>query len=207
MKIIYKYVVLLMSLILLSGCAATSLKPLSQQNKQSIKAIAIDDHVKVPVDMYYVGPGLGYLMLTGIVGDAIAAGQNSQESKKLKALAENNNIHIDKIVKDNMMKEIKENTSLKIVPIESADAVMNIEIQKYGLSIPTGYATSVEPILVVNAKLVKDNQVVWKDGYYVSPSNMPKHKIGEIENNPVLLAQLWNMAAEKAVQHIIRTLN
>lgn len=207
MRVIYKYTSLLRALILLTGCAATSLKPLSQQNRQSIKTVAIDDNVKVPPEVYYVGPGLGYLMLTGIVGNAIAAGQNSQESKKLKAFAENNNIHIDQIVKDNMVKEIKENTSLKIVPKESADAVMSIEIEKYGLSIPAGYATSVEPIMVVNAKLVKDNQIVWRDGYYVSPTNMPKHKIDEIEKNPALLAQLWNMAAERAAQHIIRTLN
>lgn len=210
MKIRNTKIILLLIILnfLLNGCVTTI--PLSDANKQMIHAVSIDNNVNVPKEMYFFGGGSQLAMFVpgGAIGGAITGAINASKGDSMQKLIEANHIYIDQIVKNQFEQQIKNNSNLKLVSQQNADAIFMINIKSYGFSISNGFSVKLKPVLSLQASLVKQNQIIWQDSYYIDPlaSGMPSYRMHDLQQNPDLVYQAWNEAAQKAVTHIIKTL-
>lgn len=195
------------TLSMISGCATTV--RLSAANRQAIHTISVNNDVTVPKEMQFFGDGEQVAMLLpgGLIGGVIACGMAEQKAAQIKKFADANNVHIDQIVRDQFIQQIKSSTHLTITN-NPADADLRINVRRYGLSVPTAYSIGLVPVLSLEASLVRQGKIVWESDYYVDPmfGGMPKYNSKDIENNATTLYQAWNLAAAKAVQHIITTI-
>jgi hypothetical protein len=204
-KKISNYIILVLLINLIVGCATT--QSISVQDRQAIHTVTVNPKVKMPDKVYYMGPGFGYFMMGGVIGGAIAAAGNVSKDTQLQNYVVANDIHMDQIMRAHLLQQLPD-AGLKFVAQGPADAAMNIKIKVYGFSIPQGFSTAVVPILRVEVNMTRDNQVIWSSSYYVDPlfGKMPKYQPSDLLNDPKLIVQAWNLAAQKASEHIISTL-
>lgn len=206
MKIFYQFAIALIIGFFMTGCMTAM--PISPSNREEVHFVSVDNDVKLPPKVYYMGPGFGYLtMAGGIIGTAIAASEDKDKADTLQKYLSASNIHIDQIVRSQLIQQLP-SANLKLAKQGHADANLKIEIKQYGFSIPQGFATHVVPILTVKIYMIKDNKTIWSNNYYADPmfGNMPEYKVNDLMGNPKLIYQAWNLAAQKAIQHILTTL-
>lgn len=206
MFVIIRSSILIYLVMLMTGCAST--QALSPQDKQQLRSFTVNEKIIYPGQAYYMGPGYGLLIAGGAVSGVIEGTIAANKGAQLAEFATRNHIAIDQIVKEQLVHEIEKNTKLRMVK-QNADAELKISISQYGFSIPTSYNFSVVPVLSVNAELVKNNQVIWKNNYSVRPlfSGMNSYSSKEVFNDPVKVKAAWTAAAQKVAANIAQTLS
>lgn len=197
----------LMSL-LLSGCASVQHVPLSQQDRQTIKAIYVNPTIKKPKEMYEFASGSEFGFAFGAVGGLISGIANENAAASTQEFAEKSNINIQKIVYQQWMKQLESNTRFKLIT-KPSDTILATEITLYGISIPHGFSTDYIPVLAVNATLTHKQKIIWQDSERVMPgtSGMPRYKMDEILNDPKKLYIMWDKASEKVMNEFITDMN
>jgi hypothetical protein len=199
MKIKIEYLLLLILSVFLTACMHT--QSFSPENKLIIHTVTIDKTVKIPKGLYYLGPGIGY---AGIIS-ALPAFSSIDQIKNAIAV---NNIKIDEIVKNHFIADLKRDTHLIILKHGKADANLVIEVVNCGFSVPQGFSLSVVPILTVDAKLFRNNSLIWQDHYRVLSlfEGLQSYTPAELIANPKLIESSWNNAAENAVKNLTKEL-
>lgn len=79
----------------------------------------------------------------------------------------------------------------------------------YGISIPHGFSTDYVPVLAVNAKLVRNNQIIWQDSERFLPlsKGLPRYKMNAIISDPKNLSAMWDKASAIVVNKMINDMN
>lgn len=194
-----KFLIVILGTSLLTACVTT--QNFSSENKNVIHKITIDQDVKLPTDMTYVGPGIGFVGLLSLPSSMSTADQ-------IKNVATKNNIKIGNIVRDQFINDIKSDTHLAIIDQGKADANLKIEVFSYGFIVPQGFSLEVSPMLVVRAKLMRGETIVWQNQYQVTGGfyTMKSYKTDDLINHPQHIASAWHDAAEKAVKALTKEL-
>ncbi|MGR9088143.1 MAG: hypothetical protein ACU841_13855 [Gammaproteobacteria bacterium] len=191
--------------ILLSSCATT--QKLSDFDRKRIAGVLINADVKVIPDMYYMGSSSTAGFMSGAIGGVVSAIDDISQSRKLKLLAENNEIYIEKIVIEEMRKAIGESGKINIADSSSSGtAQLNILIPQYGFSIPHGFSSKLVPVLHVTCEMLDSSgKRIWKWKESVSILNSPAEPVAleQIQADPGLIEHAWRMAAEDIAKRMI----
>lgn len=192
------------NIMLLSGCGIVQHVPLTNNNYNSIKTVYINPEIKKPKMMYEFASGSELGFAFGAIGGAISGEINANSAIATQQYAEKNQIDIRKIVYQQWKNQIIEKTKFKLSN-QPADAVLTTNIALYGISIPHGFSSDYVPVLNLNAKLVRKNQIIWQDSEQVLPltSGMPRYKMDQIINDPKILYKMWDKASEKIINEML----
>lgn len=208
MKII-KLTCFIISLILLQGCATTT--PLSAENRQSLHTITLDTTITKPKEIYILNNNQNNMMaFGGIIGGIIATSEGQNTSQQLATLADKNRIVIDKIVREELISQLKQQKQYRYQAKGPADAILVVEIKLYGLTIPHGFTSELVPIIHLQGKLLKNEKIIWQSTVHSSVLNsqdLPHHKWDEIMLHPKYLVEMWQVAASKMVREMLSKLN
>lgn len=201
-----KFICLLgLHITLLSGCATVEHVPLSHNNYNSVKTVYINSEIKKPEKMYEFVSGSEFGLAFGAIGGAISGAVNAHSAVSTQQYAEKNQIDIRKIVYQQWKNQINEKTKFKLSN-QPADAVLTTNIVLYGVSIPHGFSSDYIPVLSIDAKLVRKNQIIWQDNEQVMPltsSGLPRYKMDQIMSDPKKLYVMWDKASEKIINEML----
>ncbi len=159
---------------------------------QAIKTVSIDPNVKMPTKMQFTGLTE---MLTGaaVVGAVGPAGVAAMGPDRRVGPYYN----IPQALREEMAAALEK--SGKVVKKQGpADAILHIEVRMYGFSSAEMFARRVNPELMVEAKLIRnDGAQVWRFGNYVSHLNSGTPAIlpEKIKENPQLGVDAFRAAA------------
>lgn len=192
------------SSILLSGCATVNHVPLSKDNSHLIKSIYVNPQIAKSKKMYEFVSGAEFGFAFGAAGGLVSGVANGNAAETMQDWVEKNRIDIRKIVYARWLHQIKDKTNFKLANMPT-DTILTTTIEMYGISIPHGFSTDYIPVLVANAKLVRNEQVIWQDTDSVMPftSGMPRYKMDQILHDPKKLSQMWDKAAEKIINDML----
>ncbi len=206
---IYRFIsVILVSAILLTGCATVSHVPMDKQNSKVIKTVYVNPEIKKPATMYEFASGAQFGLLGGAVGGLLSGVASAKEAMTTQQFAEKNNIEIQKIVYQRWINQINSNSRFKLSN-KNADATLVTDIVLYGISIPHGFSTDYVPVLFINAKLMRDDKIIWQDSEQVSclANGMPRYKMDQIISDPKKLYAMWDKASEKIINEMLADMN
>lgn len=196
--------IFLFNFVLLSGCATVSHVPLSKHNSQSIKTVYINPEISKPEKMYQFASGSQFPLVFGALGGIVSGLVNAQAAISTQKFVEKNNIDIKKIVYQRWVKQINNRSKFKLSN-QPSDTILITDIVSYGISIPHGFSTDYVPVLRLNARLVRNNQIIWQDSGCVLPltSDMPRYKIDQIIKDPKILYAMWDNASDKIINNML----
>lgn len=190
-----------MSCIFLASCSTTNNHVSSLQGQKQIKTVYINPDIQKPNNIYgaetrtklksfYQG------MTTGFVTNTTA---NTADT-----LAKNNEIDIRNIVYQKWNTQLATNPSIKLTHLSSTDTVLITSIDTYGVGIPLGLSNKYMPVLALNARLIKNNRVIWQMSERIYPltKGMPNYSMDDIRRDPTKLYAMWDKASEKLVQNM-----
>jgi hypothetical protein len=182
--------------------------PISKENSQSIKTVYLNPQIKKPEKMYDFASGSQVGMAFGAIGGLVSGMASEKEGESMQQFAESNKIDIRKIITRQWENTIREKSRFKLSN-QPNGAVLTTDIIMYGISIPHGLSSDYVPVLAINAKLVRNNQVVWQDSGRVLPmsSGMPRYKLDQIVRDPAKLSEMWNAASGRIIGEMVADLN
>jgi hypothetical protein len=162
-------------LTLISGCESNPVKP-DRAQVNAIKTVVIHEQVITPAKgMYFNDQALRMgSLLGGAVGALIVSNSDPAPVKVAKMMTANN-IVVEKMLRDEFIKELRQSNKFVIVDAGPADAEFQLSIVKYGLSaIP--WHKELQPIVAANVELKSaDGNIVWN--YTRSMSNHSDREI------------------------------
>lgn len=196
------------ALVAITATGCISAQKQSMAEDVLISGIRVDPEVKLPDEMYYVGPGLGAGMMFGAIGAAAASSGNETDSDVIRRFAADNGVDISAIVRDAFERGLRKEGSYPYD--EKAETVLSIEILRYGLSIPHGFSRNLVPILLVQARITDEKDtILWQGGDSVLPLGGPADsvKLAEIMADPSVLEALWRAAADRTAEETLKQLD
>jgi hypothetical protein len=202
----FLFFIFLFNVFLLSGCTSLPHIPLSAQNSRSIKTIYVNPQIKKPKEMYEFVSGAQVGLMFGLAGGMISAVVNEESAASMKQFVEKNGIDIRQIVYQAWLNEINKKSKFKLNNKQGANAVLITNIILYGITIPNGFSTDYIPILTLNAKLIRHQQILWQDTE-ISDHNTTRYKMDQILHHPETLKRMWDEAAEKTISKLLRDMN
>lgn len=194
-----KLFLLLIFSFILTGCATHI--PLSKENQQNLKEVYIKADIKKPDGVYQFSSGGQF----GLVGAAARLAIDSANgTKSATELTKINHIDISKIVYQAWNKELSQYSRFKISN-KPTDTILETKIINYGISIPHGLSSNYVPVLIMQSKLIRNNQVIWQDRESILPltRDTPQFEMDQIQKDPEILIYMWNKAAEKAIKLMV----
>jgi hypothetical protein len=201
--------ILTISTSLLTACQTVPHVPMNKQDRAVIKSVYIKPEMKTPEKMFeYRNSNAIAPALLGPVGVTLAYKASQDAATSLKATLDKQNIDIRKIVYRQWNKQLSNDHVFKIAN-SSDDTVLTTDIISYGLTIRHGFTSDYVPALGLNAKLTKNNKVLWQDSEILLPltSGLPRYKMEQILSNPNNVAIMWDKAAEHLVAKMIVDMN
>lgn len=194
----------------LSGCISTiRLKP---EDAQMIKAIEVNKNVVKPKIIFYENQTEVFLSNFSPLGYVIYKQMHeSAEQKEIQDIAEKARAKISEILQNEVLNQLKQNGKFKIATTrQGANAVLNLEIETYGLSAPNGGSSKLGPILTVIGNLTNSkNKIIWKDIVSINPyfdRQMPKFSRKELLQDPHNIYLAWDEAAKEAAKRLVKSL-
>jgi hypothetical protein len=188
--------------ILLSACATM---PLSAQNAKLIHTVGVSKHVQVPKGMFFAGPG----SYCGLIGLALASATEASTQAAIQKSAIDNHINIDQIVRNELLQQIQQSGKFQLGQTSKSDGAIYIKILQYGFTVPTTYSWEMVPYLIIQAKMLnKQGIMIWRDRTFVEPlfNGLPEYSMSELKQNPATISHSWNVAAQKAVAKMMKSL-
>jgi hypothetical protein len=191
---------------LLTACSSS--QKISSTDRARLATVVVTGTVNKPPTMYYMGPGAGVGFAFGAVGAAIAAGSQGGTGEGLRQIAEQNNVAIEKIVREESIQAFRRSGKLAVKETADTSAgTLSISITQYGFSVPNGFSSKVVPVMGVRYSLADaSGKPVWSstESLPVLGNPIGARSPDEFRSNPKLLEEVWRMAAravsEKAVQ-------
>jgi hypothetical protein len=201
-------IILLLNFLFLSACATVKPVPMTKENRQTIKTVYVDPKIKKPDQMYEMAAGASVGYGFGLVGAIVAGAVNGNAAEKTQTFAEKNNINIQNIVYKKWQDQLNSKHTFKLTNSPN-DAVLITEIENYGISVPHGFSNSYVPVLALNAKLVRNNQVIWQNREYITTlaDGLPKYKMDEILKDPKKLYAMWDQASDRIINKLVTDMN
>jgi hypothetical protein len=199
--------VLLFNFFLLSGCATTNTHvSLSKRNRQSIKTVYIDPDIKKPKEMDMLTTGAQWGKGFGIIGSVIGDGINEGAAVSMTKVAEKNQIDIRKIVYEHWRGQGRSKLKFDKKP---TDVVLITDIVMYGIATPHGFTTDYVPTIMLNAKLVRNKEIIWQDSQRTFPltEGLPRYKWNQIISDPKLLHAMWDKGTEKVIGELLKDMD
>jgi hypothetical protein len=159
---------------LITGCSNNHVK-LDQNELNGIKTVAIKEQVFTPVSgMYFNGQAQKTGSLFGIVG-ALAVISLDSDPDKIKQMMYANNIGVEKMLRDQFIKELQLTNKFTIIESGHADAEFQLSITKYGLS-SVPFQSELQPVVAAKGELKStDGKTLWS-----YTRNMNNHSDREI---------------------------
>ncbi len=194
---VFPFVILLS---LLNGCAGNA--PISAADKAHISSIYIDPAITVPEDMWYTGPEATF----GVIGLLVEKSTAKTEDKII-ALAQKNDIHIDKILYNELRKQLSLSPTFTVVDNQASDATLSVDIVIYGLTLPHGFSSKLVPILRYTTTLNDaTGKQIWKQTEHVVLKDVGGATADQINEDPAILKRLWGEAAASGAKHTAENL-
>lgn len=197
----------------LSACASTPTIDLKEADRERIKIVAIQKEVVKPSGMYYYGPGdaaegglYGTGAILGAIVGAFAGAESIRQGQELQQYAEDNNIFIEHIVREEMRKALAEKQAFAISDdTESADATIKITIDNYGFSAKHSFSSKLLPDLKVTCEMYDlGGKKIWQASSHLDHSSNPVDPVSieAMKVDPDVLEEAWRIAARTAAKNI-----
>lgn len=217
-----EFVFLLTVPFLFSGCVVNS--TLSQEDGRNIKSITINETVEKPPKMTYSPPkkskpvsGTEIVggVLGGAVGGAIAAALSTPNSEVVPeevsavVLVNENNISIDKIVKEEMASAIIKTGKFPYKANgEKSSSTLRIVISDYGLISTNPFTDDLKPILRLKCTLVDSTgKDIWFMFEQLSKnSEIESISLKDMKKDPTLIEGLWRKASREVLANMVKEL-
>lgn len=204
-----RFILLPLFFVLLSGCVSSQRITPDHKEKLNVSIVQVNQEVEKPDSMYYMGPGSAFGAMFGAIGGALTAAANLSPADKLRLYAEENNIHIEKIVREEVIKEFYENGGFQFSSADNHHYQLKISIPMYGFSIPNGFSSKLTPVLNIKCELFDiEGERIWASKKDVSIINGPTelYKKDEFIENPNLIEEAWRAAAKDLAIRLLEEL-
>lgn len=195
-------------LLSLSGCITTTNQDLAEGNRGKLAAVYIDPKVtKHEEKLYWFGPAMQNAMLFGIVGAVIGAEATKDTATQIQTVVDNNGVSIDRIVTEELAAAIRDSSKLPLTDsAEAATATIQIEVKRYGLSIPNGFHQGqVVPVLFLQCQMLdRSGAVIWQGGDRMLPISNPIEPMPiDSIKDPKAIENQWRLAARALSRTIV----
>jgi hypothetical protein len=182
---------------------------MTPENGKLIKTIDVNKKVISPRTIYY--ENRKDLVLRQVFPLAYVIDKDLHgfpEVNQIQDFADENGINFSKILRNEVINQLKQNGKFKVITSKPADAVLKLEIRSYGLG-PADFSEKLGPVLKVIGSLTNPTgKVIWKDIVYVfaAEKRMPKFTKEELLQDPHNLYLAWDEAAKEASEKLIKSL-
>jgi len=190
---------ILASLILLAGCAATV--KLDDSAKASIKSVSISEKVVVPEQAHFIGPGSAFGALGAIAGSA------SDTPQAIKSHLQKHNIDLGRIVREQFEQEAQQNSFLGSRLKPGGESRLEIEIRVFGLGQKRGLSNDYVPMLGYNVKLFDGtNRLVMEKYDYVTAftEGIPTYQFEEYFKSDTAFRTAFTQSARIIARNLLK---
>jgi len=142
----------------------------------------------------------------GAIGALATVGTTVSDRDAIQALAESNDVHIDKIMVQELTDALQASGKLPLADAsQNASATIKVKIKQYGFSVPHGFTWNVVPILLVQCEMVdQSGQVIWKGGTSLQPLDNPVDSFpASTLNDAKVINAAWHQASQAAAKSIV----
>lgn len=205
-----KSLVVLLTAVLLSGCAAGRSVTLTPLEKQQLATVRVDERVQLPKEVAYYGPEqtAGFLF-GGLVGELIAASMVTAP-KVIAQYLSTNDINVGTIVREEFVRQLSYRPDYQGRLSNDAAARFELEVKIYGIAQKHGLSSEYKPLLGVNAKLVSaDGKTMWEQYEFVTNlnSSTPGSPYDAYFQSPEAFRTAYAEAARLIVRDLLKTLS
>jgi len=206
-SMIFIHVLIISICFLMQGCISTM--SMTPENRKLIKTIEVNKKVVVPRTIFY--QSRGDLILSNVLPLAYVIDKDLHgfpELNQIQDFADENKINFSKILRTEVINQLKQNGKFEIVTAKSVDAVLKLEVRSYGLS-PADFSEKLGPVLSVIGILTNPiGKIIWKDSICVCAAErrMPKFTKEELLHDPRNLYLVWDEAAKEASEKLVKSL-
>jgi hypothetical protein len=185
----------LAAIVLLSGCATS--QTLSDADRSSIKSVTLNPKIE-SVPLYYDTIGTATALVVAHDNNAVSGAVETE-------FMANHGIKIEDIVRNEFVQQWN---SRRVFPLvdKNGDAEITLKINYYILGIPNIFSPALRPGIGIEA-IIKDKtgKEVWKKSSVTTPlnSSLPKHTWDEMEVNPALFKEAFELATRKVVKDLL----
>jgi hypothetical protein len=215
-------VIFLFSFVLLFGCTVNQLR--LDDLAVEIETISINPEVKLPEEIHFKSfnnekAKIDHSSISSLVAEAVLKvlqkliedyAYGSTESI-LEEYLQRNQINVDQILMNRFISRVKDNPMLvSRISSDKADAVLHLEIEKYGLHQLSRYTTSFRPVLVVRVELVhQSGKTLWIHKETVSHRNRntTSFKVEQFLSDPNCSSTAWEQSIDIALSGVMKRIN
>lgn len=193
---------------ILAGCAAS--QKMSDADKAKFKSAAIGEVTKGQV--FLLAPGAQNIgLMFGAVGALAVSDKLEDKQKAFADFLEKNGISIEKIVREEVEKALRESGKLALVAPGQADAAtLKIAVPQYGFGVTTLVSSKVVPVIQVKLEMVDGaGRLLWTESERILPSvasPMESTTWKEMADNPAKVEDELRKAAAYVVKKIVAEL-
>lgn len=192
---------------ILFGCAAPTQK-LSDQDRARVKTVAISGKVQKTPQLFLLAPGSGVGLMFGAVGAVASSGAIEDDGKVFADFIAKNDISIERIVKEEIARALRESGKVAVVSrAEASTPMIEVVVQQYGFGVPNLLSSNVVPVLMVKCDMVDSTgKVLWSAGDRMGPSivnPIEPTTWKAMHDNPKLIEEQWRKASRVIAQNIV----
>lgn len=184
------------------GCSETVVMKVRKDIDRPAVSISKDIQVPRTMDSFRGTRMSDFLIIPMIVTDEI----DRQEEESLNALVKQHNIDIAEIVLNAFIKNFEYFAPYRID--SQAKTIIKLQITGYGISDEGSfYSTKQLPYLMLYVEMInEDGDVLWDELVSASgeKSGAKAVDIAEIQQTPIILREMWSLAADAASRDIIQ---
>jgi len=167
--------------------------------KYSITSIHLVPMAPIPLtQMYYQGSG-----------SVLMGHMASETGTEIKATAEKNDIHIDKIATEEVQQALESSRKVAISADESSPYNLLLAIYQFGFSAPNGFSSKLVPVLTLECQIKSaDGKSLWKDRFMALPlgNPVPGIKRDDLVQDPQRIESAWRAAAKNLADKCVKAL-
>ncbi|MES2072978.1 MAG: hypothetical protein V4488_21680 [Pseudomonadota bacterium] len=195
--------------LIVCGCAST--QKLSEVDRAKFKTARINQTVQKGQLFLLAPSGANVGLIFGAIGGAAASGSIADTQKSFTDFLDKNSLSIEKIVREEFEKALKESGKLAIAgPEESSAPVINISVPQYGFGVTHLLSSNVVPVIQVKCDLVDSSaKLIWSENERMLPSiasPMQSTTWAQLHDDPKQIEEQWRKASRILVKKIIDTL-
>ena len=190
----------LFCLVVLAGCSSTV--KLSPRDREMTRAIALPDRVMLGTP-YHWSQGEAIQSSFGAIG-AAAALSDGAEQAALRRAAERDEVDLRKIILEEFESQIRDRRVFGIVERDRADAILEVDVPRYGLAVSSAFSSGMKPVLDIAARLKRaDGRVIWQDHDSETGETDSSYSFSDYMTRPELLREAWRGTAHVVVKSLI----
>jgi hypothetical protein len=203
------FVILLVTTLVLSGCAST--QKLSEADRMRAKTVAINTKVQKG-ELFLLAPsGANIGLMFGAIGGAAVSGSMNDQQTAFRAFLDKHSVSIEAIVRDEFEKVLRDSGKVTIAAGDSAAfPVINVSVPQYGFGVTHLLSSNVVPVMQIKTEMTDAaGKVMWSESERILPSiasPMDTTTWVQLHDNPRTIEQQWRKAAHYLAQKVVATL-